>query len=373
MRFLHLADLHIGKRIYGMDLFEDQKHILDQILERIGELKPDAVFLSGDIYDRAQPSSRSINMLNDFISGISESGTPLFMISGNHDNPSQISYLGGVLEKNGIMVSMPFDGKLQKHVLEDGFGKVNIYMLPFIRPIHARQFYGENIVTYEDAVRAVIENSCVDERERNVLLLHQYVAGAVRCESEDPISVGTLDEIGTGVFDSFDYVALGHIHTPQSFEGNRISYPGSMMKYSFDEAGQIKGMILGELKEKGELDTKRIPLKPLRDVRTEKGTFRELLNRAGSDDYIEAQLEDEQAQIDAMGTLRIRFPNLLHLRYLNIQGRDEAFVPEGTDIEDKSDLELFTEFFRMQNGDVPMNDRERGYFLQILQEMEDRG
>ena len=276
MKFFHLSDLHLGKRLNEFNLLEDQDYILRVILGLLDEEKPDAVLLAGDIYDKAVPSAEAVQLFDFFLRRLAERGLQVFVISGNHDSPERIAFGSRLMDPSGIHMSPVYDGAVRPISLRDEWGEVKVYMLPFLKPAHVRRFFPEaEIGSYTDAMRTVIEAMDVDPAARNLLVTHQFVTGAARSESEE-ISVGGTDNVDASVFDRFDYVALGHIHSPQSVERESLRYCGTPLKYSFSEARQEKSVTVVELGRKGELRLRTLPLTPLRDMRELRGSYMEL-------------------------------------------------------------------------------------------------
>ena len=268
MKLIHLSDLHIGKRVNEFSMIEDQKYILNQILEIIREEEPDAVLIAGDIYDKSVPSAEAVEVFDDFLVSLAEAELPVFLISGNHDSAERLSFGGRILEKSRIHVSPVYHGETAPVTLRDSWGPVRVFLLPFVKPSQVRAFFPDReIETYTDAVAAAVESMDVDEKERNVLITHQFVTGSVRCESEE-LSVGGTDNVDAGVFEAFDYVALGHLHGPQSAGKETVRYCGSPLKYSFSEVRHQKSVTVLELREKGQVTVKTRPLTPRRDLET---------------------------------------------------------------------------------------------------------
>lgn len=358
---LHIADLHIGKRVNGFNMIRDQEYILKQILGMVSGQKPDAVLIAGDVYDKGQPSAEAVELLDDFLTELTGLVQAVFMISGNHDSPERLGFGSRIMEKNGLYIAGVFDGTLPKIVLQDEYGPVNIYLLPFIKPAVVKPFIEEPLETYDEAVRAVMARAKVNEKERNVILAHQFVTAGTqqpeRCDSES-ISVGGLDNVDVSAFGAFDYVALGHLHRPQKIGGDSIRYAGSPIKYSFSEARQQKSAVFIELGAKGsEPAISLLPLVPLRDLREIKGPIAELLRMGrkeikGADDYIRAILTDEEEIYDALGQLRQVYPNLMLLEFENSRSGATAFseIAASSDIVEKSPLDLFAAFYQTQNN-----------------------
>ena len=249
MKFIHLSDLHLGKRIMDRSMIEDQRYILGEILDIIVGEKPDAVFIAGDIYDKAVPSAEAVGLFDEFLVKLAELETQVFVISGNHDSPERIAFGGRLMDRSGVHLSPVYDGKVRRTVIEDCYGKINIFMLPFIRPAAVRSLLPEReTVTYTDAVSAAIQEMHVNEEERNILITHQFVTGAVICDSEEH-SVGGSDNVAASVFSPFDYVALGHIHSPQWVSRESIRYCGTPLKYSLSELKHQKSVTVVNMGE----------------------------------------------------------------------------------------------------------------------------
>ena len=299
MKLIHLSDLHIGKRVNEVSMIEDQEYILLQILGIVEEEQPDAVLIAGDVYDKSVPSAEAVTLFDDFLYRLSRQNVPVFIISGNHDSPERLSFGGRLMEGKGIHISPVYDGTVTPITLEDAVGPVHFWLLPFVKPSQVRRFYPDaGIETYTDACRAAVEQMALNKEERNVLLLHQFVTGAATCESEE-ISVGGTDNVDASVFDDFDYVALGHIHGPQNIGSNRIRYCGTPLKYSFSEEHHHKSITVVNLGKKGELQLQLRPLTPRRDLRSLRGTFATLSDKAfyettDTGDYLHILLTDEE-------------------------------------------------------------------------------
>lgn len=373
MKLFHLSDLHIGKNVNGFSMIEDQKYILNQILQTAEAEKPDGLLISGDVYDGKIPAAEAVQVLDLFLTRLSEMEIPAFIISGNHDSAERLAFGSSLMGKSGIYFSKVYDGTVEKIPLRDEYGTVWIYLLPFLRPAtvrHALPEHAEEIGSTTDAVRAVLEQTKINPKERNILLAHQFVTGAKRCESEE-LQVGASDQIPVELFDAFDYVALGHIHSPQKVGRETVRYCGSPLKYSFSEAGQEKSITVVELKEKGNVELCTIPLKPLHDLRKIRGTYLEVTEKsfyANSDceDYLMVTLTDEEDILDGLAKLRIIYPNLMHLEYDNTRTRFDENVTAAEDIERKSELELFREFYKLQNNQ-DMTEQQEAFVKALLE------
>ncbi len=371
MKLVHLSDLHIGKRVNEVSMIDDQAYILTQILHRIDEVAPDAVLISGDVYDKSVPPAEAVTLLDDFLCRLAKRELQVFLIAGNHDSAERLAFGNRLMEQTGIHISPVYDGTVQSYALQDEHGTVNFYLLPFVKPAHVRRYFPERgIESYTDAIRVAVENMQVDESCRNVLLTHQFVTGATTCESEE-ISVGGTDNVDAAVFAPFDYVALGHLHGPQNVGSNRIRYCGTPLKYSFSEAEHYKSLTVVELGEKGEVRLETLPLQPRHDMRQIRGTFAQLTDQTfyGStvtDDYLHVVLTDEEDVPEAMGRLRIIYPNMMKLSYDNTRTRKNQRIDGAADVKSKTPLELFEELYEKQNNQ-PMSDVQRAYTQELME------
>ncbi len=373
MKFVHLSDLHLGKRVNEFSMIEDQAYILTKILGIIREERPDGVLIAGDIYDKSVPSVEAVSLFDDFLKQLSRQQTQVFIISGNHDSPERLGFASELIALSGIHIAPAYNGMVCPVSLEDSYGTVNVYMLPFIKPVHVRSaFPEEKAESYTEAVSAAIAHMDIREGERNILIAHQFVTGAARCESED-ISVGGLDNVDASVFDAFDYVALGHIHGPQQIGRESVRYCGTPLKYSFSEAKQCKSVTVAELKEKGNLGIRTVSLTPLRDLRELKGTYEELANRknyegTSLEDYLHITLTDEEDIVDAVGKLRVIYPNLMKLDYDNRRTRENREITGGDEMEAKTPMELVREFYERQNNQ-PMNGKQEALVSRLMEKI----
>ncbi|MBR6735637.1 MAG: exonuclease SbcCD subunit D [Oscillospiraceae bacterium] len=375
MKLIHLSDLHLGKRLNEFSMLEDQSHILWQILSVIDDEKPDAVIIAGDVYDKSVPNTEAVALFDRFLSSLSAREIPVFIISGNHDSPERLSFGSGLFENSGVFLSPVYNGEAKPVYLEDEYGRLAVWMLPFVKPANVRRFYpDEPCQTYTEAVRTALSHFNVDSDIRNILVTHQFVTGASRSDSEE-ISVGGSDNVDAGVFDAFDYVALGHIHGPQNVGSDRIRYCGTPLKYSFSEAKHKKSVTVVELFEKGSLNVRTIPLSPLHDMREIKGKFDELMceeNYKGQnrEDYLRIILTDEEDIPDAVRRMRAAYPNIMNLDYDNRRTR-AAFAADITaNVEKKSPLELFSELFVMQN-EREMSDEQEKFMLSLIEKIKE--
>lgn len=355
MKLIHLSDLHIGKRVNEVSMIEDQEYILLQILQIIDEEKADAVLIAGDVYDKSVPSAEAVTLFDDFLCSLAERNLPVLIISGNHDSPERLAFGGRLLQAGGIYISPVYDGNILPITLADEDGDVDFWLLPFIKPAHVKRFYpDEGIETYTDACRVATQKMAIDPRKRNVLLTHQFVTGASTCESEE-ISVGGSDNVDASVFANFDYVALGHIHGPQNIGSNRIRYCGTPLKYSFSECNHHKSVTVVHLGAKGALELHLRPLIPRHDLRQIRGAFAEITEKVfyeatATDDYLHIILTDEEDVPEAIGKLRIIYPNLMKLSYDNARTRTDQIIDGAENVQRKSPLELFSELYQLQNN-----------------------
>ena len=370
MKFIHLSDLHIGKRVHEFSMIEDQRYIFRQILQMITAENADGVIIAGDVYDRTIPSAEAVRLFDDFLTELAGLKVQVLVISGNHDSAERIAFGADLLNLCGVHMSPVFDGSIKSVRLNDEFGAVNVYLLPFLKPVQVRRYFeDEEIETYNDAVKTVIDSLTLNKDERNVLVAHQFVTGAVTAGSEE-LAVGGLDNIDAEVFRDFDYVALGHIHSAQQVVRETVRYGGTPLKYSFSEASHIKTVTLVELKEKGDVALKALPLKPMRDLQEIRGTFAEVMAGAPSRDYLHITLTDEEEIPDAMSKLRAVYPNLMKLDYDNTRTRAMSSVDSAEAVEQKSELTLFEELYQLQNGQA-MSEEQRQFMIEIIDSLKE--
>ena len=371
MKLIHLSDLHIGKRVNEVSMIEDQEYILTQILRIIDEEKVDAVLIAGDVYDKSVPSAEAVTLFDDFLCRLAKRKMPTLIISGNHDSAERLAFGNRLFESSGIHISPVYNGEVESVILSDEHGEVKFWLLPFVKPAHVKRYYPDaGIESYTDAIRVAVEHMALDKNSRNVLLTHQFVTGASTCESEE-ISVGGSDNVDASVFEDFDYVALGHIHGPQNIGSNRVRYCGTPLKYSFSEAGHYKSVKVVELGSKGELTHRTVPLTPRHDMREIRGTFAELTDKAyysaqTTDDYLHIILTDEEDVPEAMGRLRVIYPNLMKLTYDNTRTRANQVIGGAEDVKSKSPLQLFEELYEQQNNQ-PMSDEQRAFARELIE------
>ena len=361
MKILHLADLHIGKIVLEQSMLEDQKYILKQIVEKIKNEKIELVLIAGDIYDRSVPPSDAVTCLNNFFKIlIKDLKVKVCIIAGNHDSKERLGFGSEIFANDGLYITANYKGKVDKIELHDEYGKLNIYMLPYIKPVEVKEFFGDiEINSYHEAIRTIIEKEKIDQNERNIILSHQFVtAGSEepeRSESETLILGGT-ENVDISCYKKFDYVALGHIHGPQRIGRDTARYAGTILKYSFSEVNQKKSLTMINFKEKGNLDIKLIPLEPLRDMRILKGPIEELTKeenykKTNVEDYIKAIITNEEPVYDAIGKMKKIFPNTLRLEIENSKTNlnIDKKLSNLDNIKKKDEIELFNEFYKYQH------------------------
>lgn len=405
MKFIHLSDLHLGKRVNGYSMLEDQEYILNEIKAVITAEAPDTVLIAGDVYDKPVPPAEAVRLFDDFLVQLSRLGLKVFVISGNHDSPERIAFGSRLMDASGIYLSPVYDGTVTPVSLHDAYGVVDVYMLPFIKPAHVRRFYEtetEQIQSYTDAMQTALSHLPLNHTHRNVLITHQFVTGSVRAESEE-ISVGGSDNIDASVFAPFDYVALGHLHTPQncgqtapttaaeSSENEqadathdtelsadtqagapRIRYCGTPLKYSFSEAKDRKSVTVIELYEKGNLHIHTVPSKPLHDLVELKGTYDTVTARSfyegtsWQEDYTHITLTDEEDIPDAIGKLRAIYHHLMKLDYDNKRTRSSSEITADLAVEEKTPIQLFSDFYELQNNQ-PLNEEQATFLNELIE------
>ncbi|WP_270223043.1 exonuclease SbcCD subunit D [Coprococcus sp. AF99-45] len=373
MRFLHLSDLHLGKRVNEFSMLEDQAYILKEILNIIDEQKVEAVLIAGDIYDKVIPSAEAVRLLDDFLTRIAARELPVFLISGNHDSAERVAFGSRLMSSRQIYLSPVFESDVEPITISDRYGEIHIYMLPFVKPSLVKRVYPEEeIITYQDAVNAAVQHMQIDTDKRNILLAHQFVTGAARCDSEE-LSVGGLDDVDASIFDGFDYVALGHLHGPQKIGKETVRYSGTPLKYSFSEANQKKAAVIVDVEEKGKINIQQIPLVPKHDMREIRGTYMEVTaldfyKDMKTDDYLYITLTDEEDIPDAIGKLRTIYPNIMKLSYDNLRTRAAVTVRGTAEVEEKSPMELLKEFYELQNNQ-PMTDEQEEIARGMMEEI----
>lgn len=375
MNFLHVSDLHIGKKLCGKPLMEDQRHILSEILDMAAREDIHAVFIAGDIYDKSQPASDAVELADWFITSLAGLGKPCFIISGNHDSAEQVAYCRSLLTGAGLHISPAYRGAARRHVLRDEYGEIHIYMLPFLRPMAVRRAHPERakeIGSYADALRVAVEEMHVDTSVRNVLLAHQFVLGGMEPELTDSEErmVGGVDAVPAEIFDCFDYVALGHLHSPQRVKGQKMRYAGSPLKYSLSEEGQRKAALkvcLGD-----ELHVEELPYHPLREVKSVTGRLADITGSIYDTDYVFVTLTDELPPLDIVGSLLLSYPNLVQHRIRNSRSGDKSDFVTADRVEELDLLEHFVNFFKSQNNSQAPSEAQLALMKKIVEEAEEK-
>lgn len=377
MKLVHLSDLHLGKRIHEYSLIEDQEYILKKIAEIIADEKPDCVIIAGDVYDKTVPPASAVELFDDFLFRLSKIDTQVFIISGNHDSPERLSFCSRLIDRSGIHFSPVYANNTKPFTLNDEYGEINIYMLPFIKPANVRAFFPDKeISSYEDAVKAALDAMNIDVSKRNVLVTHQFVTGAQRSDSEE-ISVGGTDNISAEVFADFDYTALGHIHSPQNIGSEKLRYCGTPLKYSFSEVNHKKSVTVAELGKKGECTQRYIPLIPLHDMKEIRGSYDEVTSRKYYEgtslrtDYLRIILTDDDYIPDVKSKLGVIYTNLMTVEYDNRRTRSMAELElEDIKTEIKSPLENFSDFYTKMNN-TEMTDEQKKFIEELIEQVKE--
>ena len=375
MKFIHISDLHLGKRVNEFSMLEDQEFILTKIINIIDEQRPDGIFIAGDVYDKSVPSAEAVELFDDFLFRLSTRNLKVFVISGNHDSSERIAFGGRLMDKSGIYMSPVYNGEVKPITLTDAFGEIKVYMLPFIKPSNVKRFFPEKeINSYNDAVKTVVDAMDKDESKRNILITHQFVTGAVRTESED-ISVGGTDNVDASIFGGFDYVALGHIHRSQKCGGSEyIRYSGTPLKYSFSEANDKKSVTIVELKSKGDISLDFIELTPMRDMVEIKGSYEELTlksfweNTSYNENYMHVTLTDEEDIPDVLTKLRVIYKNIMKLDYDNKRTRSANEINGAEKVDKKTPYQHFSDFYELQNG-APLSDEQATFIADMIEQI----
>ena len=363
MKLLHLSDLHLGKRVNEFSMLEDQKYILNQILQIVINEQVNTVLIAGDVYDKSVPSAQAVTLFDDFLTRLEALECTVLLIAGNHDSPERLAFGAHLLQKSRVYLSPVFDGRLTCCTLNDEYGQLDVWLMPFLKPSVVRPFYPEDTMeSYQDAAAVVLRSNPPHQGRRSILVAHQFVTGAKTGGSEE-LSVGGAENIDAALFAAYDYVALGHIHSPQRVGRETVRYCGSPLKYSLSEARGTKSVTLITFNQPGEIDIKLCPLTPLHDLRTIRGTYDEVTARTfyegtATDDYLHITLTDEIEVLDAVGKLRSIYPNVMRVDYDNTRTRAGASMPEATVQDEATPMELFCRFFEWQN-EKPLTERQR--------------
>ena len=377
MKILHLADLHLGKRVNEMSMIEDQKYILDQIITLIKEESVGIVLLCGDIYDKSIPTIEAIHLLDEFLDQLSKMAIKVLMISGNHDSIDRLSFGKSLFTRSNLYIASQFENEIEKITVKENGITVNFYMLPFVKSAYISHIFQLQTDSYEECFRYLIEHTKIDEEETNILLSHQFVTANKKnpelSESETS-SLGGIDNIDFHIFDPFDYVALGHIHKPQAMGREMVRYAGSMLKYSFSEIHMDKKATILTIDAKKEISLSFHPLKPLRDMREIECSLEELLKKqceiGNQEDYMHVILTDEEQILDAIGKVRTIYPNVMQISFKNrrhMKQLESAQIKEDQ-ISDQSPAELFEQFYKMQNH-IDLDEKRLQLVLSVFEEV----
>lgn len=380
MKILHLADLHLGKILQEQSLIEDQEYMLKEIINIIKVEKVQVLLISGDVYDRSVPPTEAVNLLDDFLKIlIKDLKIKVFIISGNHDSKDRLGFGNKIFEDEGLYIESKYNGRLKKVRLEDEYGPLNIYMLPFIKPVEVKKFFEDDLENnYDLAINKIIEKEEIDKSERNIIMVHQFVtAGNVKPErtESEVLSLGGIENVDVSNFKSFDYVAIGHVHRPQKIGRDTARYAGTILKYSFSEINHNKSIPIIDIKEKGNITINLLPLKPLRDMREIKGPIEELIKEenykeGNLEDYIKAIITNEEPVYDAIGKIKKIYPNTLKLEIQNSKtiNKNEEQNINLEELKKKSELELFSDFYKLQNN-LELNEEQKEIVKNIISEV----
>lgn len=372
MKLAHISDLHLGKKLDNFSLIEDQEHILAQIIDTALSEGCDGILIAGDVYDKSMPSAEAVKLFNEFLTNLSKTPLAVYIISGNHDSSERVNYASEILKAANIHIGAVYDGKPEIITVSDGYGELDICLMPFVKPSTVKGYYPDAVIdSYTDMMRVVIEKSGIDKSRRCVMVCHQFITGASTCDSEYA-SVGTLDNIDASVFEGFDYVALGHIHSPQNIAEN-VRYCGSPLKYSVSEIDQKKSVTIVELKGKNDVSVYEKQLVPLREMIPLKGSYDRLMERSfyeglDLDDFFSITLTDEDEIPYVMNKLRNVYKYIVSLSYDNIRTRTESMINGEVSTETRSPLELFSSLFRQQWG-RDMSDEQNEYINRMIEEI----
>lgn len=381
MKLMHIADLHVGKKVNEFSMIEDQKHIFKEILKIAKNQKIEGIIIAGDVYDKSIPTTEAVDLLDDFLTELAKSGVTIFMISGNHDSPERLEFGSRIMGKYHIHIAGDYNGTIPKITLEDEYGKVHFHLMPYLKPIMVNRKLSVKTKSFDEAIRLALKDCVINKDERNILVTHQFVT-ASKCTPErsdsEVKSLGGLDNVDVSAFDAFDYVALGHIHRPQAMGRSMVRYSGSPLKYSFSEVNHQKSVVILDLKQKGETDFKLLPLNPIHEMKKLSCSLAELrqgqtLKAVAADAYVHVTLTDEEEIIDAISKVRDVYPYVMLLDFDNKRSQENlnAHSLTGEDLKEKTKLELFQDFYKNQNN-CAMTEQEETIFVKILEKLEER-
>lgn len=360
MRFMHLADLHLGKNVNGYSLIKDQEYALDQIIKLLKKEKIDTLLIAGDIYQSSVPSIEATKLFSKFLSQLKDLKMKVLVISGNHDSSDRLAYANSFLKDSEIYISDTYNGEIECVRFEDEYGPVNFYLFPYLKPSDVRPYFEEKISSYEEAIRTVIDSIEINEKERNIILSHQFILNAELSDSEE-IYAGLLEAVSEKLYDKFDYVALGHIHKKQNFLGGKARYPGALLKFSATEANYDKTITIVDIKEKNNLRVEEFKIDYMRDMRVIKGFYKDIIEASKNDkareDYIHIELLDEDEIYDGFNQLRNIYPNIMTYKYKDRQVNVEDLEDFAEKTDNKTPLDLFTEFYQTILGKDITDDK----------------
>lgn len=353
MKVLHLADLHIGKRVNGFNMIEDQRFALEQILSIVKEEDIACILIAGDVYDQSVPSSEAMSIFDDFITSLTELEKDVLIIAGNHDSAERLAFASRLMQKSKVYISKVFDGEIDKIVLEDSYGPINFYLLPFLKPIHVKCFHPDlKLDDFQSAIDLVIESIDLDKSQRNVIISHQFIVGAERSDSEE-LYLGGSEAISLDTYKDFDYVALGHIHKKQAFRDGKVRYPGSLLKYSKSEANYKKAINIVDIRAKGDIEIIEKEISYLHEMREISGYFEDIIEASKDDprkeDYIHFNLFDQDEVFDGLARLREVYPNLMTMAYVK-EKEFEDLELVSFEMKEKDPFELFNEFYEFRKN-----------------------
>lgn len=369
MRVIHTADLHIGKQVNGFSMIQEQQFALSQILKAIVDESIDVLIIAGDVYDKINPSEESVSVFNTFLSDVSKLNITVLIISGNHDSGVKLQFGHEILKHQNIHIVGKYDGKMRRVIVNDDFGPVNFYLMPFVRPADIRPFYND-VASYHDALQYAVDKANINKSERNVFIGHQFFAsGSQEMSDSERIAVGGIDNVGYTILQDFDYAALGHLHKPQKLVFDTIRYSGSIVKYSESEVNDQKSYIIIDLKEKGTVTLEKVPLQSIKQFRKIKGYLQEISEMPASDDYVFVTLYDDDV-VDALNKVRETFSNVMSLGFDNKRTQAQQSLDVVDGIENIPIVDLFKEFFYTQNNQA-MNEKQEEIIEHLLERIDE--
>lgn len=375
MKVLHTSDMHLGKRVHGYSMAEDQRYILERIVDIVREREPEMMIIAGDVYDRAVPTEEAVRMFGDFLEKVTAEGCEVYVVAGNHDSGARLEFCGPILGRNGVHIAGEFTGRADRVTVEDEYGDLSIYMLPYFKVSEVRSLLGSDVQGYGEAMDLVLRESGVDPEDRNILVAHQFFSGSGHAprtsESEEQRpDVGGIECIPADGLDAFDYVALGHLHIPQQVGRETVRYSGSPLKYSGSEALTPKSVVIADVRGKGDVSVELVPLKPLRDLRVLRGRLEDIVDAGlqdgeGRGDYVIAELT-EPPGIDVDELYKV-YPLTMAV---SVGRRPGATCRTDTvDVDDVLNAdpeELFADFYREITGE-DLSDYQREMLRECIQ------